>query len=169
MSRSLSKADDILCRGRNRLAEIEQCCWPGCDANRYAASDAPPLCGNHLVKCATYITDSMTALLGESRRPGDPVPAELVADPASADSVVYYVRIGQHIKIGTTTNLPARLRSLSIDHDSGLLLATEPGGRKLEAHRHAEFVEDRLLMDRELFRPSQRLRNHIAALTSGTT
>lgn len=50
-------------------------------------------------------------------------------------SVVYYVRIGDTIKIGVTTNMKARMPQVMPDE----ILATEPGGPDLERRRHIEF------------------------------
>ena len=77
-----------------------------------------------------------------------------------AAGVVYYVRMGEFIKIGTSTNVPRRLGELYLRPDA--LLATEPGGATLERQRHREFADERF--DRELFEPSDRLLQHIEAL-----
>lgn len=76
-------------------------------------------------------------------------------------SLVYYVRLGDHIKIGTTCNLKERLISLRCD--PGDVLATEPGDRTLELARHKEFASERIGR-RENFNPSRRLIAHIANL-----
>lgn len=76
-----------------------------------------------------------------------------------AQSQVYYLRIGEHIKIGVTVNMKARLSQLRVDPDA--LLATEPGDAKLEAQRHREFANERVGR-RENFNPSRRLIAHIA-------
>jgi hypothetical protein len=78
-----------------------------------------------------------------------------------AQSLVYYVRIHDYIKIGTTTNLKSRLSSLRVDRDA--LLATEPGGRKLEAQRHKQFSSIRI-GTRENFQPVPALMAHIKAI-----
>lgn len=149
----------------NPLGEIEHCCWPGCDKARYHEPDAPPLCGNHLVSCAVYITANMKDLLDPLGQ-DSPTVQPLRSVPAGGDPVVYYVRLGDHVKIGTTTNLPARLSSLYIDHDPSALLATEPGGRPIEAERHYQFAAERVYHNRELFNPSPRLLDHIARLNA---
>lgn len=77
---------------------------------------------------------------------------------------VYYVRIGTHVKIGTTSDLRQRLRALYVDHDPSLLLAIEPGDGRVEARRHFEFRDERVYSNRELFNPSPRLLAHIDAL-----
>ncbi len=70
------------------------------------------------------------------------------------DQVVYYVRFGDHVKIGTTSRLRERLGA--IPHDE--LLAVEPGGYELERLRHAEFDAARL-------RPRGHTHNEWFALT----
>lgn len=51
------------------------------------------------------------------------------------ESVVYYLRFCCRVKIGTSVNLPERLKV--IPHHE--VLATEPGGLQLERQRHLEF------------------------------
>lgn len=76
-------------------------------------------------------------------------------------SVVYYVRVrpGQ-IKIGTTINLDARLKSMRLSAP-GDLLAAEPGERAEEKVRHAKFAELRLDCRREDFEEGDELLAHI--------
>lgn len=73
--------------------------------------------------------------------------------------VVYYAQIGDYIKIGFSTRLRNRLRTLRVDR----LLACEPGGPEIERQRHKEFASDRIDLRRENFRPSDRLTAHIKA------
>jgi hypothetical protein len=73
--------------------------------------------------------------------------------------VVYYVRIGQHIKIGTSTNLKKRLAAYPL----GELLATEPGSYDIESQRLSQFAH-LLAHRREYFTPATDLLEHIAAL-----
>jgi hypothetical protein len=54
--------------------------------------------------------------------------------------VVYYIRLGDRIKIGTSGNPRSRIASLP--HDE--VLAFELGGRSLEQRRHAQFAAHRL-------------------------
>ena len=76
-------------------------------------------------------------------------------------AVVYYVQIGDYIKIGYTTRLRSRLRDLRIDAQS--LLAIEPGSPDLERERHKQFTKDRISR-RENFHPSTELMTHISRL-----
>jgi hypothetical protein len=69
--------------------------------------------------------------------------------------VVYYMRFGPVIKIGTTDDLRRRAQTLKPDE----VLAAEPGGRDLETKRHHQFARHRA--ERELFFPAPELRAHI--------
>jgi hypothetical protein len=80
---------------------------------------------------------------------------------AAADAVVYYVAFGPLIKIGTTTNLPARLKDIPFDE----VLATEPGYYGLEAQRHRQFAH--LRYRGEWFEAGLDLLDHIATLRPG--
>lgn len=73
-------------------------------------------------------------------------------------SQVYYVRIGDHVKIGFTVCIQERMASLRVDVEA--VMATEPGGRELEAERHRQFAAERQ-GKRENFNPSPRLLAHI--------
>ncbi|MFF1547138.1 hypothetical protein [Streptomyces sp. NPDC058291] len=81
------------------------------------------------------------------------------------DGVVYYIRRGNLIKIGTTRAFVNRMRSLMPDE----VLAIEPGSYSLENQRHQQFEETRFGRDRrgtrnEYFHPSPRLIDHIRSL-----
>lgn len=73
--------------------------------------------------------------------------------------VVYYIRIGDYIKIGFTSRLKDRIHGLRVTRDD--VLAIEPGGRELEAQRHEEFATERVHRRRENFFPSTGLLAHI--------
>ena len=74
--------------------------------------------------------------------------------------VVYYLRVGQLIKIGYTSDLPQRLRAYPPDT---LVLATEPGDMSLEQQRHRQFSWHRVA-GREWFDPAPPLLRHINSL-----
>ncbi|WP_381801153.1 GIY-YIG nuclease family protein [Streptomyces niveus] len=63
--------------------------------------------------------------------------------PASGrhDPVVYFLRNGERVKIGTTTNLRARITALSLRQSDVILLLD--GGRTLEAAMHRRFSSHR--------------------------
>lgn len=138
-----------------------------------------PVCEEHLAQIGQVfletrsVAGSFLQLRNELKRKQAVVLAEVKAlsaapHPTDPDQPfahsVYYVRIGTHIKIGTTSDLRKRLRSLYVDHDPSLLLAVEPGDDRIEAQRHADFSDERVYINRELFNPSRRLLAHIDAL-----
>lgn len=72
--------------------------------------------------------------------------------------VVYYMRVGNRVKIGTTCQLGNRLRQINPEE----LLATEPGGLSRERQRHREFKA--LRTHGEWFELGSPLTEHIAEL-----
>lgn len=79
---------------------------------------------------------------------------------------VYYARIGDHIKIGYTSNVLGRLRALRVPVAD--LLALEPGGLGVERRRHEQFAHLRITKRWENFRPEQDLLDHIAELVEAS-
>jgi hypothetical protein len=159
------------------------CLIDGAACRGTVPDDAPlPLCELHLAVAAewaqrsngaTDLLPSPCRLCGSSLgvrypsgwlcgvcewRVGDVVDDEL---PPPRVDVVYYLRYGDRVKIGTTAN--PRQRFAAIWHDQ--LLAFELGDRRLEQRRHAEFTADRL--GGEWFRLSDPLRDHIASVAAG--
>lgn len=78
----------------------------------------------------------------------------------ASDGVVYYIRRGKYVKIGTTTNLKNRMRDLMPDK----VLAVEPGSYSLEHTLHYAFRGIRLSPDREYFELTEELQAHIDAV-----
>jgi Helix-turn-helix domain len=76
---------------------------------------------------------------------------------SSAESIVYYIRRGAHIKIGTTRRPRHRFTELMPDE----IMAIEPGGRPEEAARHAQFAHLRVRALSEYFHDSPDLLDHI--------
>jgi hypothetical protein len=77
---------------------------------------------------------------------------------AAAGSVVYYMRIGNRIKIGFSTNLTERLKAINPEE----LMAFELGGRKLEMARHSQFAQSRV--NGEWFKYEGPLAEHVREL-----
>lgn len=82
----------------------------------------------------------------------------LAASRQPTESVVYYMRVGNRVKIGYTTNMKFRLAAVMPEE----LLATEPGGAMLEDVRHRQFAD--LRTSREWFKLEGRLAEHITKL-----
>lgn len=76
-------------------------------------------------------------------------------NPDAHPPIVYYLRFGDRIKIGTTTDL--RMRLGSVPHDD--VPATEPGDEALERRRHHQF--QRLRITGEWFHAADALLTHI--------
>ena len=74
------------------------------------------------------------------------------------EPVVYYMRVGNRIKIGYSQNLASRMVNLAAEE----LLGYEPGDVKLERHRHRQFAAYRIM--REWFADCPVIRDHIATL-----
>ena len=74
-------------------------------------------------------------------------------------SLVYFVRIGKHIKIGYTTNLAKRLKAFENSAYDIEVLAAIPGDRALERSLHVWLSEYRI--QRELFRREWRVTGFI--------
>lgn len=85
------------------------------------------------------------------------------------EPLVYYMRLGGLIKIGTTTNIVMRVANLNPEQ----VMAIEAGGRAEEAGRHRQFASAR--RHGEWFAPTPELLRHIAQIreqfeaTSGLT
>jgi hypothetical protein len=101
------------------------------------------------------VLDAMVATL--SRATQDRAPSTREAPPELC--VVYYVQIGDVIKIGTTQNLRSRLAGYPPNRR---FLGSEPGGYELEQQRLAEFTADRICG--EWFHPSAAITAHVRRL-----
>lgn len=76
--------------------------------------------------------------------------------------IVYYLRRGDLLKIGTTTRYDARMRALRPDE----VLAVEPGSYALEHQRHREFEACQWSRGSEYFHMSAELKAHVLQLRS---
>lgn len=125
-----------------------------CDAP--AVVDAPfPICQRHAFDVWKFVTSQIH---GKVQSEGQQRRREMVL--RNPDPVVYYIKSGDRIKIGTTRNMVARLSALMAERED--VLAVEPGDRSLEHSRHVQFDSDRIHRHREFFRPSAALNQHIS-------
>jgi hypothetical protein len=163
---------------------FSRCLAQGADCRGDVPADAPvALCEGHLAAASEWadnaygVTDLLPSPclacgspLGVRYRSGwmcavcewrhGEVPDAELAPPRV--DIVYYLRFGDRVKIGTTSN-PHR-RFGAIWHDE--ILAFERGDRMLEHRRHLEFDADRYA-GTEWFRLSGALRAHIDTLAAG--
>lgn len=82
------------------------------------------------------------------------------AERREETDVVYYIRVGELIKVGTTSDLPKRMMAYPPNAE---LLVTETGSYDRETQRIVEFTEY-LAGRREWFHPGPRLMDHIDTL-----
>lgn len=111
-------------------------------------------CAQHLMAAYTYC-DNLIEDQVRWIRAGEAIPHRtLIVDP-----VVYYVRIGYYVKIGTTAHFANRMGTLGVDD----VLALEWGTFALERLRHQQFADCRAhnAPGRELFYPNHELHDHI--------
>jgi hypothetical protein len=85
------------------------------------------------------------------------------AENTRHDPIVYYMRLGNRVKIGTTTNLPLRREAIQSEE----VMVIEDGGYKLEASRHRQFAD--LRTSGEWFRWEEPLISHIERLRATRT
>lgn len=153
----------------DRMPVVDTCCVPLYDGSPCGQPSHPvapfAICGPH----ARKVWDRFNEFL-ESTKHNEISRAALIINEAQAlqkkhaeelvDSrigIVYYVQIGEHIKIGYTANLPQRMRQYPPNRR---VLATEGGGWDRESQRHREF-RHLLDMGNEWFRPGPDLIAHI--------
>lgn len=153
---------------RAHLGNIDPCPiigWDGEPCGAYTPHGMPfSICGPH----ARQVFDHVNQFIeGVAQQPmfRMSLGLDMLADSRRAaaaykpppDEVVYYVQIGDHIKVGYTAHLPTRLKSYP---PTRRLLATEPGNPSLETRRHREF-RHLLHAGREWFNPGPDLMAHI--------
>lgn len=86
------------------------------------------------------------------------------AERREETDVVYYIRVGSLIKLGTTCDLKTRINAYPPDAE---LLVTETGSYDRETQRIEEFAEY-LAGRREWFHPGPRLMEHIDTLRAAS-
>lgn len=112
-----------------------------------------PICLKHAAEVTRYVKELFSP---------DPRnrPAPVEAQPQLG--VIYYLRVGELIKVGFTTQLKARLAAYPPD---ATLLATEPGTQCDERDRHKLFATA-LQYGHEWFHPIPELLAYIEVLKS---
>lgn len=146
-------------------SRFDRCKWLGCKTE---CVDEIELCDYHFsIIGQTYVHRRTIFGADAIRERNEPIKLaaeereQRMAEWSRSRSVVYYVRLGDHVKIGYTINLPERVSQLRVERDA--LLAVEPGWREQEHARHGEFAAERQGR-RENFNPSRRLLAHVEAV-----
>lgn len=136
------------------------CCWPECQAE--VGPMSIPLCIRHHMKAWRVFEDAtmwpfIEAWKENHRR--DDVARKEVRD---AKGVVYFMRFGDRVKIGFTTNLKQRMVDLPNDE----VLGTVPGTFADEKRCHTAFAH--LRVNGEWFRAEPDLLEFIRDVTAGS-
>jgi hypothetical protein len=96
--------------------------------------------------------------IGYAKREAELAAMRAAPVPPPVGAVVYYARLSDRVKIGTTTCLAQRMQSINPEE----LLVTESGGVALERRRHRQFSH--LRTHGEWFRLEGALAEHIEKL-----
>lgn len=127
-----------------------------CDAT--SLPDAPfPICLSHAAQVMRFLNGAIDQAEPEESQ-DDRLTA--IQMPAEDSPIVYYLRIGEHIKVGYSANFTSRRRHYPPDAE---LLAIESGDRLLEQRRLRQFQQHKA-MRREWFHPGRELMQHIEQL-----
>lgn len=188
---SALSVEDLLNTPRDQLngqtPDAAQCAWPGCRSpmripnidghlveRRYGV-----LCDIHAVDVAIAVCRHQADLhqftqffaqqstrrairAEEWRREDQQYEAEKAALRQHNDGFVYYLRVGERIKVGYSVDVKRRMRAYP---PGSQLLAVEPGSRDLERQRHQQFDGSRT-DGREWFRPTPDLLELVAEIVA---
>lgn len=176
--KSWERPRDVL----NKLTpDVDRCAWPGCRRptrlmlqghvieDRYGV-----LCHVHGVDVAVAVvrdqqrTHSFQEIIAQqdadriaraadAKRIDKQIEAEKAALRQDRDGFVYYIRIGERIKVGYSVDVRRRMRAYPPE---SALLAIEPGDRDLETERHRQFSASRT-HGREWYTLTPDLQEHI--------
>jgi hypothetical protein len=117
---------------------------------------------------AASVASFMRHALQEVFRTYDPDYQEVAPEPPSPR--VYFLRSGDRVKIGFTTDLRTRMAALRCGNALEVqLLKVVPGGRAEEAALHRRFNHLRVKKRSEWFRAEPDLLDYIAMLDDGST
>lgn len=144
----------------NRGDVVELCSSWGCNMTwAKDISDVIPLCRYHFAMAHAAWRNYMDAT-AEPEKPDHERQVHWRTSDVGKP-VVYYVLMYPHVKIGTTTLFPRRMKELYVQPTD--YLAVEPGGRNIETSRHQQFASYRI-KGTELFQRNAVLDELIAEL-----
>lgn len=153
------------------MHESNRCPIPKC-YNQVWVSRGLPICGEHARAVAFTLTGPppiqgdevrrlRTVIATQQRRIDEltnPAPVAQEPAPKPTHGTIYYLQVGNHIKIGWTLDMSRRMRKYP---PNSTLLAQHPGTVKDEHKMHRRFATDRT-HGREWYVPSVSLTHHIA-------
>lgn len=157
LARSAAKLED--------RAYGDMCVLPNCPSPKVKTAELP-LCRDHV---ESAYEDMWNTWRYEWQHYPQSVPEHVSEqfDTTERPWVVYYIQMGENIKIGRTSKLADRMRTFYAQPEQ--LLAVEPGvvvdGVTRESQRHREFAGIRV-GSTELFSDSPQLRAHIGQVVS---
>lgn len=144
---------------RESIISMDRCYWDGCD--EFLWDRTIPLCRHHAVKVWAYVDHreakgvhmiARQEQLEETKRH-----EEAVAAVHTTPGWVYYLRVGELIKIGFTLDIDRRLAEYPPNVE---LLAVHAGTWELEQSIHKRFDLDRV-HGREWYQESEAMRAHL--------
>lgn len=176
-------------RARDKLNEAtpntSRCAWPGCrDPLRYNSTQGRDR--RYGVLCETHAVDVVVAVIQEQkarhrteqffeqqtteqavrwsewRAEDERHEAAKSALRQDREGFVYYLQVGERIKVGYSVDVKRRMRAYPPGSE---LLAVEPGDRDLETERHRQFAGSRT-DGREWFRPTPDLLELVAEIVA---
>lgn len=165
IARDLAEYDQHLFTGR----ASNYCAYPEC--SDYALYRGTPLCREHAAHVWSIFEAREPALHQElvreqykdlqlERKDAETEATETRRLTAQRPGYVYYVEVGDRIKIGFTENVANRMRAYP---PTSTLLAVHPGTPSMEKEMHSKF-RVHLAEGREWFKPSEELAAHIEAV-----
>lgn len=125
-----------------------KCLVPVCNADASELIDLP-LCASHSISVYRQMCEIVKDRTVAKRRIPRPTQARPLAK--SRPGTIYFMRFGELVKIGFTTNLTQRIGQLRPDE----VLATMPGTMRDEEDLHARFGP--WMQHREYFLPNPQL------------
>lgn len=167
---------------------VYTCAWPGCEEPMVyqLQKDIGPVQSRYGVLCDIHGVDVAIAVVqhqrdsrrmeeffaqqsterairaDEWRREEERYEAEKAALRQGRDGFVYYLRVGERIKVGYSADVKRRMRQYP---PTSQLLAVEPGDLALERSRHQQFAGSRA-DGREWFHPTVDLLEHVEQLVT---
>lgn len=142
------------------------CVWPECGARLLPGYRCGPLCTWHATSVVEAmasqhqtrrrITHATAAAANRAARESEQATAREAAK-GTQPGWVYYVRVGDRVKIGYSADVKRRMRAYP---PGSHLLAAHPGTAQLETEMHQRFAGSRAA-GREWFRETADLTEHI--------